>query len=122
MLARTTAKESRVTTVSTRDRARRRAPAVAGHDAVRSPTGSSSCSRAMTLEEKVAQLGSRWVGNDMRAESHDAQPDASRRRRGRRLNVAPHAGRLRGRRRPSRSRTPAGTGSGHLTRVFGSAR
>src|ERR1700712_3352117 len=28
----------------------------------------------MTLEEKVAQLGSRWLGNDMPAENAPAQP------------------------------------------------
>ncbi len=45
--------------------------------------------REMTLEEKVAQLGSRWVGNDMRA--HETEPDARCRPERR-----PDAGRVRG--------------------------
>ena len=69
----------------------------------------------LTLEEKVAQLGSRWVGNDM----HDADPrqstaaEADHQRRA-------DAGRLRRLRHRCRWRTPAGHGLGHLTRVFGS--
>lgn len=71
----------------------------------------------MTLEEKVAQLGSRWVSNDMQAESSTEQspsngPDST-------FNVAPlqdvfaASGDL--------SLEEASTyGLGHLTRVFGS--
>lgn len=73
--------------------------------------------REMTLEEKVAQLGSRWVGNDMQAESSTEQglvtePDST-------FNVAPlqdvfaASGAI--------SLEEASTyGLGHLTRVFGS--
>ena len=71
----------------------------------------------MTLEEKVAQLGSRWVGNDMQA-------DDRRRARARRpsrttFNVAPMQDVF----------AASGTvpleeasrhGLGHLTRVYGS--
>ena len=71
----------------------------------------------MTLEEKVAQLGSRWVGNDMQADAGTDQdlatdPDST-------FNVAPlqdvfaAAGTI--------SLEQASThGLGHLTRVFGS--
>ncbi|MCO8275794.1 glycoside hydrolase family 3 C-terminal domain-containing protein [Actinoplanes sp. TRM 88003] len=65
----------------------------------------------MTLEEKVGQLGSRWVGNDMQAEEqHDPEET---------LNVAPMQDVF----------AASGTipldeasrnGLGHLTRVFGS--
>ncbi|WP_433518702.1 glycoside hydrolase family 3 N-terminal domain-containing protein [Nonomuraea sp. CA-143628] len=67
----------------------------------------------MTLEEKVGQLGSRWVGNDMRpADQPDPDPEVS-------LNVAPMQDVF----------AASGTipleeasrhGLGHLTRVFGS--
>jgi beta-glucosidase-like glycosyl hydrolase len=66
----------------------------------------------MTLEEKIAQLGSRWIGNDMRAAEPDAGPGTSH-------NVAPMqdvfaaAG---GRSLAESSRH----GLGHLTRVYGS--
>ena len=65
----------------------------------------------MTLEEKVGQLGSRWVGNDM--QHSDPDPDVT-------LNVAPMQDVF----------AASGTipleeasrhGLGHLTRVFGSA-
>lgn len=71
----------------------------------------------MTLEEKVAQLGSRWVGNDMKTEpstqpSPAGEPETT-------FNVAPlqdvfaAAGKM--------SLEEASTyGLGHLTRVFGS--
>ena len=71
----------------------------------------------MTLEEKVAQLGSRWVGNDMQAErstepSPMGEPEST-------FNVAPlqdvfaASGTI--------SLEEASTyGLGHLTRVFGS--
>jgi beta-xylosidase len=71
----------------------------------------------MSLEEKVAQLGSRWVGNDMEHEpSADPEPTAEP---GSTFNVAPlqdvfaAAGTM--------SLEEASTyGLGHLTRVFGS--
>ncbi len=71
--------------------------------------------REMTLEEKVAQLGSRWVGNDMQpvhAPAPDGDHDAT-------LNVAPMqdvfaAGGSTTLAEASRH------GLGHLTRVFGS--
>jgi len=68
----------------------------------------------MTLEEKVAQLGSRWVGNDMAAEAVAAEPDPEA------INVAPMqdvfaASGLVPFEEASRH------GLGHLTRVFGSA-
>jgi beta-glucosidase-like glycosyl hydrolase len=71
----------------------------------------------LTLEEKVAQLGSRWVGKDARAEAADpstsAPPDDT-------LNVAPmqdvfRAGGAMSLEESSRH------GLGHLTRVYGSA-
>src|SRR3954453_13460737 len=73
---------------------------------------------AMTLEEKVAQLGSRWVGNDMQVPvgegAQEPEPDADA------LNVAPMQDVF----------AASGTvpleqasrhGLGHLTRVYGSA-
>ncbi|MFD1544286.1 glycoside hydrolase family 3 N-terminal domain-containing protein [Nonomuraea guangzhouensis] len=67
----------------------------------------------LTLEEKVGQLGSRWVGNDMRVtDQPDPDPEAS-------INVAPMQDVF----------AASGTisleeasrhGLGHLTRVFGS--
>src|SRR3954465_9875536 len=73
---------------------------------------------AMSLEEKVAQLGSRWVGNDMQAPvgegAREPEPDADA------LNVAPMKDVF----------AASGTvpleqasrhGLGHLTRVYGSA-
>ena len=71
----------------------------------------------MTLEEKVAQLGSRWVGNDMKAErSTEPGPMGEPKTT---FNVAPlqdvfaAAGKM--------SLEEASTyGLGHLTRVFGS--
>jgi beta-glucosidase-like glycosyl hydrolase len=68
---------------------------------------------AMTLEEKVAQLGSRWVGNDMSDE--EAAPAGE----GETLNVAPlqdafaASGTV-----PLEEASRAGLG--HLTRVYGS--
>src|SRR4051794_10469613 len=71
----------------------------------------------MTLEEKIAQLGSRWVGNDMRAESSREQSQASTSETT--FNVAPMQDVF----------AASGTvplerasehGLGHLTRVFGS--
>ena len=82
----------------------------------RSAAGSRLLLAAMTLEEKVAQLGSRWVGNDLR----DAEPrqptrsdDADAQRRA-------DAGRVR-RRRVRAARGGSRHGLGHLTRVYGSA-
>ena len=76
----------------------------------------------LTLEEKVAQLGSRWVGNDMRA--HDDVPapeaDGTDPAEAEALNVAPMQDVF----------AASGTvpleevsrhGLGHLTRVYGSA-
>ncbi|WP_433291624.1 glycoside hydrolase family 3 N-terminal domain-containing protein [Actinoplanes sp. CA-030573] len=70
---------------------------------------------AMTVEEKVAQLGSRWVGNDMQeAESDERRTDSEET-----LNVAPMQDVF----------AASGTiplaeasrnGLGHLTRVYGS--
>jgi beta-xylosidase len=74
--------------------------------------------REMTLEEKVAQLGSRWVGNDMRpADAATAEADADHEAAA--LNVAPMqdvfaAGGATSLAEASRH------GIGHLTRVFGS--
>ncbi len=68
--------------------------------------------RAMTLDEKVAQLGSRWVGNDMRPDDPASESEDA-------LNVAPMqdvfaAGASVPLEDASRH------GLGHLTRVFGS--
>ena len=71
----------------------------------------------MTLEEKVAQLGSRWVGNDMQA-ADDADPapvadhDAN-------LNVAPMQDVFAASGTVSLAEA-ARHGLGHLTRVYGS--
>ncbi|MFI7587451.1 glycoside hydrolase family 3 N-terminal domain-containing protein [Spongisporangium articulatum] len=65
----------------------------------------------LTLEEKVGQLGSRWLGNDMQDE--DTPPDADA------LNVAPMqdvfaaSGTV-------PLETAAAQGMGHLTRIYGS--
>src|SRR3954451_6075713 len=79
--------------------------------------------RALTLEEKVAQLGSRWVGNDMQPTDDDATSAAGAEpgpAEAEVLNVAPMQDVFAG----------AGTvpleeasrhGLGHLTRVYGSA-
>jgi beta-glucosidase-like glycosyl hydrolase len=71
----------------------------------------------MTLEEKVAQLGSRWLGNDMQAESSSQQSVAAD--SDTTFNVAPlqdvfaASGTI--------SLEEASThGLGHLTRIFGS--
>jgi beta-xylosidase len=65
---------------------------------------------AMTLEEKVAQLGSRWIGNDMTGPADD--PTAGQ-------NVAPMQDAF-----EASGRVPladaARHGLGHLTRVYGS--
>ncbi|MGZ4602733.1 MAG: beta-glucosidase [Kineosporiaceae bacterium] len=70
----------------------------------------------MTLEEKVAQLGSRWVGNDMLGDSGEesgAERDAT-------LNVAPMQDTF-----SAAGSQPleeaARHGLGHLTRIYGSA-
>lgn len=71
----------------------------------------------MTLEEKIAQLGSRWLGNDMQAEAPEIQPPADQ--TDTTFNVAPLQDVF----------AASGTisleaasihGLGHLTRVFGS--
>ena len=68
----------------------------------------------MTIEEKIAQLGSRWVGNDMRPDGEQPPPDPAET-----LNVAPMQDVF----------AASGTmpleeasrdGLGHLTRVYGS--
>jgi beta-xylosidase len=73
---------------------------------------------AMTLEEKVAQLGSRWVGKDARVEA--TGPDSPTKDADDTLNVAPMqdvftAGGA------SSLADSARLGLGHLTRVYGSA-
>ena len=75
---------------------------------------------AMTLEEKVAQLGSRWLGNDMQApvgegaEEPEPEPDAEA------INVAPMQDVFAA--SGSASLEEASRhGLGHLTRVYGSA-
>ena len=71
----------------------------------------------MTLEEKVAQLGSRWVGNDRQAADEDGaqEPDSAPD-----LQVAPMDDVL-----AARGSLPLAEASrhglGHLTRVYGSA-
>ena len=68
--------------------------------------------REMTLEEKVAQLGSRWVGNDMQPTEPGRRPRAD-------LNVAPMQDVF-----AAGAATPLAEASrhglGHLTRVYGS--
>jgi beta-xylosidase len=69
---------------------------------------------AMTVEEKVAQLGSRWVGNDMQADGDEQRTDSEET-----LNVAPMQDVF------AASGTVAleeasRSGLGHLTRVYGS--
>src|SRR4051812_2312734 len=75
--------------------------------------------RELTLEEKVAQLGSRWVGNDMQTEDEAPAPDPGG-AEAEVLNVAPMQDVF----------AASGTvpleeasrhGLGHLTRVYGSA-
>jgi beta-glucosidase len=68
----------------------------------------------MTFEEKIAQLGSRWVGNDMQDDGAQAQLDPDET-----LNVAPmqdvfaSSGTI-------SLEDAARSGLGHLTRVYGS--
>ncbi|GII30480.1 glycoside hydrolase family 3 N-terminal domain-containing protein [Planotetraspora mira] len=77
----------------------------------------------MTLEEKVAQLGSRWVGNDMQAgepePGADAGPETEAADAAGALNVAPMQDVF-----AASGTIPieeaARFGLGHLTRVFGS--
>jgi beta-glucosidase len=75
----------------------------------------------MTLEEKVAQLGSRWVGNDM-PESGGAlsSPAGSEPDRPETLNVAPMQDVFAAAGSPSLEEASR-HGLGHLTRVYGSA-
>ncbi|HVN12599.1 MAG TPA: glycoside hydrolase family 3 N-terminal domain-containing protein [Kineosporiaceae bacterium] len=72
---------------------------------------------AMTLEEKIAQLGSRWVGNDMPLGDTDQESggehDAT-------LNVAPMQDTFAAAGSPPLEEA-ARHGLGHLTRVYGSA-
>jgi beta-glucosidase len=75
--------------------------------------------RAMTLEEKVAQLGSRWVGADLHGSAEEPGRDASADDSEEVLNVAPMqdvftAGASLSLEEASRH------GLGHLTRVYGS--
>ena len=69
---------------------------------------------AMTLEEKVAQLGSRWVGNDMQDDGAETRVDPDEA-----LNVAPMQDVF-----AASGTIPLGeasrAGLGHLTRVYGS--
>jgi beta-glucosidase-like glycosyl hydrolase len=69
---------------------------------------------AMTLEEKVAQLGSRWVGNDMQDEEEEAVIKDEET-----LNVAPMQDVFAASGRVSLS-DASRAGLGHLTRVYGS--
>jgi hypothetical protein len=64
----------------------------------------------MTLEEKVAQLGSRWVGNDMQEAGADDAP----------VNVAPMQDVFAASGAPPLEEASR-HGLGHLTRVYGSA-
>jgi beta-xylosidase len=72
---------------------------------------------AMTLEEKVAQLGSRWAGNDMPLRAPDAAEDADA--AAGTFNVAPlqHVFAASG---AVPLEIAAAHGLGHLTRVYGS--
>ncbi|GAA2639755.1 beta-glucosidase family protein [Paractinoplanes durhamensis] len=70
---------------------------------------------AMTVEEKVAQLGSRWVGNDMQ-ESGDAAPSTDPEET---LNVAPMQDVFAASGTVPLSEASR-NGLGHLTRVYGS--
>lgn len=75
--------------------------------------------RELTLEEKVAQLGSRWVGNDLRPRDAEPAAETAGDADGATLNVAPlqdvfAAGASTSLAEASRH------GLGHLTRVFGS--
>ncbi|GAA3152642.1 hypothetical protein GCM10020001_090220 [Nonomuraea salmonea] len=58
----------------------------------------------LTLEEKIGQLGSRWVGNDM-SQAEEPEPGAEP------LNVAPPCRTSSPPPAPSRWRRPPGTGS-----------
>ena len=74
--------------------------------------------RELTLEEKVAQLGSRWVGNDMQpSEEQTAAPDPAEAEV---LNVAPMQDVFAGSGTVSLEEASR-HGLGHLTRVYGSA-
>jgi beta-glucosidase-like glycosyl hydrolase len=74
----------------------------------------------MTLEEKVAQLGSRWLGNDMQAESSSQQSlSASSDSSETTFNVAPLQDVFAASGTISLEEASA-HGLGHLTRVFGS--
>ncbi len=74
---------------------------------------------AMTLEEKVGQLGSRWVGNDLAAtDSADTGTDTAP-ERGESLNVAPMQEVFTISGRPALAEAGA-HGLGQLTRVYGS--
>jgi beta-glucosidase-like glycosyl hydrolase len=72
----------------------------------------------MTLEEKVAQLGSRWVGNDMQVEP-PAEPTAGATDPEATFNVAPLQDVFAASGTLSLEEASA-HGLGHLTRVFGS--
>ncbi|MEV4087385.1 glycosyl hydrolase, partial [Nonomuraea fuscirosea] len=74
----------------------------------------------LTLEEKIGQLGSRWIGNDMLEPDQDSAPDPGAGPEPETLNVAPMQDVF----------AASGTvpleeavrdGLGHLTRVHGSA-
>ena len=75
----------------------------------------------MNLEEKVAQLGSRWVGND-KPESGAAvrSPEAPETDSNETLNVAPMQDVFAAAGLPSLEEASR-HGLGHLTRVYGSA-
>jgi beta-xylosidase len=67
----------------------------------------------MTLEEKVAQLGSRWIGNDMRGDSAEIDQENAH-------NVAPMQDVFAAAGATSLEEASR-HGLGHLTRVYGSA-
>jgi beta-glucosidase len=74
----------------------------------------------MTLEEKVAQLGSRWLGNDMQAgEPDQVRGQAPPTEGGTEHNVAPMEGVFAAMGSPSLEEASR-HGMGHLTRIFGS--
>src|SRR3954463_10189345 len=77
--------------------------------------------RELTLEEKVAQLGSRWVGNDMQpSDETPADGPASDPAEAEVLHVAPMQD-VCAAPAPTPREEASRNGLGHLTRVYGSA-
>ncbi|MFF5295989.1 beta-glucosidase family protein [Paractinoplanes globisporus] len=74
---------------------------------------------AMTVEEKVAQLGSRWVGNDMQESGNDSDNDKLLTEPEETLNVAPMQDVFAASGTISLAEASR-NGLGHLTRVYGS--